>query len=201
MAAVQFEGTGEFRRVFSADEFDNAPTIFLKKRKLQALIVALSGLKSTSVTWDKDPRPMVSDGDRALLTMSLKSSDYLGGADDRRRYFDLVTSKYTLEITGPRTVVFSMKCEVYDYQLEAYSILERIRTLLNGNLELSSINMCYQTCQLITDLPTTYDNRVVNVAILEVQLGLVSSLIAKEEIGSGWIETVNITDRVPGTWE
>lgn len=226
MAVKAFAGSGVFRTTAQAGvsvtlamtsasqfinsaltaEFDNAPTIVLKKWKLMDVIQKISGLLPTSVVWEKDPRPMVSDIDNALLLLSVKISDYLGGADDKRRtFYPGVGSNpglYVTELTGQRTLTLTLKCEVYDYQAEAYEILERIRTIINGGFELSSAGIAYQDSQIITDLPTGYDNRVVNVAVMELQFGIVSSLPAYYQYpaGQGWVDTVNTNNIIPGNF-
>lgn len=175
----------------------------LDKTDLAQHIFNISGLtQRSSLVWDYDPRPEVSDVDQQLVTMKVRTSDYLGGADDKRRTYTpgVLTNQsdatYTLELTGQRTITLQLKAESYDYQVESYEILERIRTLINANFELTGFGLAYQTCNLITDLPTNYDNRVVNVAILEIQFGAVSSYVANEQIGQGWIDTV-FTDGPP----
>lgn len=161
-----------------------------------AIIQPTTGLHPYSVVWEKDPRPMVSDIDRQLVLMSLKSSDYLGASDDQRLTYvpglnPPTTATFTQESSGPRTLVIQLKCESYDYNVEAYETLERVRTLLNKQSELEAIGLSFATSKLIIDLPTSYDNRVVNVAILEITLNAVATQTVQTQVGQGWIDTVD----------
>ncbi len=177
----------------------------INKDALMAIIQPLTGLIPESVTWDKDPQNMVNDVDAASVTLSIKNSTFLGGSDDKRRTYtagvqpDQSDATYVFELTGQRSFTLQLKCEVYDKSAEAYEILEKVRMLLNANSELSAIGMAVQNHQIITDLPTSYDNRVVNVAVLELQLGLVVDIVASTQTGAGWIDTVDDKGATPGS--
>ncbi len=188
-----------------ANDWDEASTplvlpvpAILLKDQLMAVVQPLTGLPPWAVRWEKDPRPMVSDISRALVTMSLKTSEALGGSDDKRRTIE--DDNLTLEVAGQRILTLTLKCEVYDFSAEATTILEQVRTLLHAEFQLDALGLSRISSRLINDLPTTYDNRVVNVAVLEIRLGQVVSFVASKKIGQGWIDTVNTTNVVPGDY-
>ncbi len=177
----------------------------VSKAALMGIVQPLTGLSATSVVWAKDPYPMVSDVDAAIVTLSLRSFTQLG-VDNHRYQFvpgnnPPTTATFETDEIGLRNVVLSLRCEVYNNSAEAGELLDRVRSLLHQQSTLTAlngINLALQYSELISDLPTKYDNRVVNCAVLDVHLGG-QSIYSATQTGQGWIDTVDTADKIPGT--
>lgn len=182
----------------------------VNKTGLMAIIQPLTGLLATSVSWDHDPEGMVSDVDTIQVTLLLRTFVQYG-TDDRRFTFTNITdpahSTYQNDVVGQRSTTLVVRAESYNRSSEAGELLELLRTRLQRNsvlYALNAINLAYQTSRLITDLPTIYDNRVVSVAVLEIDLSAISVDLGTIqnggfETGQGWIDTVDGNNIIPGT--
>lgn len=171
----------------------------VNKAFVMALIQPMTGLQATSVVWDKSNQPFISDVDRAKVTLSLKSYAGNGVDDIRRELIDpsIPTTYYTTHV-GQRNLVLTLKCEVYDHEAEASEILENVRMQLRQTEIVNLMTDNFLSLQAIegtVDLPTTYDDHVVNVASMDIHLGAVNQRPRGQV--DGYIETVNTNDQVP----
>lgn len=173
------------------------------KAALLAIIAPLTGLSSpTSVLWANDPQPMISDIDQAKVTIKLTSIGANGIDEARYTFTDNselsppAPSLFETSEVGQRDVVLSLRAEVFEAGAEAVEILDAVRTGLRKQSTADALNgilLAVQTMEPTVDLPTTYDNRVVSVASMDVKLaGLAQS--SETEVGFGWIDTVNTDD-------
>lgn len=177
----------------------------VNKVGLMALVQPMTGLQATSVVWDKDVQPFISDIDQAKVTLSLKQYQPLGVDEHRYTYTPgnspPVNSTFETEEVGQRTVCLSIRCEVFSQSAEAAEILDAIRTQIHADVNveaLTAVGLAYQKTQQSNDLPTTYDRRVVNVAVLDIYFGAAATY-SNTQTGFGWIDTVNGDNVIIGT--
>lgn len=146
--------------------------------------------------WAKDPDSMVAPQEGAKVTLDLRSIKSLG-IDDQIQTFNNTGNPLTSTISvgnqGMRDVVLSVKCEMYDLSAEAMEVLDTLRTRFmapDASASLNAINIAWQGCEDAHDLPTTYDNRVVSVAQMDVRLSALNSYVWTSSPGTGWVDTV-----------
>lgn len=177
----------------------------LNKAGLMAIIQPMTGLTKNGVYWDLDNEPPVNDVDRARVRMRVRGYAPVGSDEHVYTYTPggapPGTATFTTTEAGNRNIQISIIAEAYSKGIEATEILEKIRIRLNADVTASALNalgLAFQHARVTADLPTTYDNRVVSVASMDLFLGGVASYSATQT-GQGWIDTVNTTDSVPGT--
>lgn len=149
-----------------------------------------------NMVWAKDPQFQTNADDAALVTLSLRSIKS-NGIDDRVQSFNNTgnpsTSTLQLTQTGQRDVILGIKVEMYDASAEATELLDTLRTRFmseDGSLSLTAIGIAYQGCEAAVDLPTSYDNRVVSVAQMDVRLSGLNSYTWTSPQGLGWVDSV-----------
>lgn len=173
MSNVNFTGTAAGVSTSVGYLWLNGPLVL--KTGLMSIIQPLTGLSATSVVWDEDPQPMVSDVDRALVTLKL-GSYASNGVDEVQSSFDDVRGYQTVQV-GQRNVTLTIRVETYDKSVEASEILERLRIRLRrGSVgtSLNNIRLALQTIDATQKANTKYDNRVMNVSIMDIHLAAVS---------------------------
>jgi hypothetical protein len=180
--------------------------MIVDKVSLLALILKISGLAG-GVVWIDDPLPTASGALQAQI--KLKLSSFAGNGVDETRFTYTAGSPGTLDTTqvGNRNIVLSVRAECYRRSAEAGELLDRIRTRLKRNSSLQTLlglNLAIQTMAPTAYLPTTYDNRVLSVASMDVMLGGVQiDDISNDTDPSGegetWIDTVDGDNQIPGT--
>jgi hypothetical protein len=177
----------------------------LDKAGFQAIIVGITRLLPTSVVWSIDPQPMVSDIDRALVTLKMTSLTSLGVDEHRRTFNDPSqppNSLTTLEI-GNRELIINVQYEAFDRgDGGALEALDRIRTMLRAETvrdQLNAINLALEYIQPSVRFPETSEQRYVSAAAFDVFLGGIGAVVSQVQVDSGWIDTVNTNNVVPGT--
>src|SRR5579859_358841 len=105
----------------------------LPKPQLLAFVQGLTGLLTTSVVWEKDPQPFISDRDRAKITCMVRSIKTEGWDNQVQSFGQAANndqSGLAVQSVGRRSFVLSLRCEAFDYQVEAGEVLDAIRTRL-----------------------------------------------------------------------
>lgn len=182
----------------------------LNREGLQAVIASLTDLAPDATFWSIDPRPYVSDENRAQVLLTLEHVDQLG-IDEHRRHVSDGTDGYpagtfvTQEI-GNRDFVVNVRAEVYDRAVEAAELVDQVRTRIRAEFvrdQLNALAIALVDVGQTIMLPTTYDNRVVSVAAADFTFAGIAQWVntIAPNVGGDYIKEVNDAQNdVPGTF-
>jgi hypothetical protein len=171
----------------------------LPKEALRQLFAAFTPYQSTSVVWANDPQPIVGDCDAAKITLQLMSISQNGIDDFTQQYNDTgnpATSTLTSTTVGQRDVVIQVKVEVYDFTIEACEVLDFMQFMFRaasttfGYAALNAVGLAWADNTKAVQLPTSYDNRVVSCASMDVQFNALANFQFTDQPGLGWVDTV-----------
>jgi hypothetical protein len=188
-------------------------TRVLDREKFREVIAGIlnnaCGLSRNATRWETDPRGMISDTDRADVSLEVFSMSALA-VDEHRVVYNLpgqpANSLTTSEI-GNRTIVITLRAEAFDKSVEASELIDAIRTGIRAETvtaQLNAINLAYVWSEQATRVRVTVDERVVNTAIADFTFAGIAQQVTSVVIdGSGaeggWIQTVDGNNIVPGT--
>lgn len=178
-------------------------TAVLDRAGLQQIIVGVLECQPTSVIWDTDPEPMVSDQDRYIVKLDLFSMTG-DGWDEKRREFEpdgYPPNSYVTFLVGNRTLIITVRVEAFDAGVDAAEIINQIRIGLFADSvidQLNAVSLAFADSTQSTRVKYSVDTRVVNTAVADFTFLGVALKVASVEIDSGWIDTVNGDDIVPG---
>ncbi len=164
--------------------FDNLET-------LRALIQTLSGIET--ITDPAQPRSFVSPTTNAQIFLDIHSTSQLGW-DDFVRTFNVGTDKNDVMQHVIRPFVATIKCESFDSKVHAHDILETLRGRLGRPSSLKILRdggLTINSSAATVDLPTTYDDRVISVAVLDLQMTGFGKDPDTTDDGN-WIKTVEL---------
>jgi hypothetical protein len=177
----------------------------VNKDGLLAILGGLTGLSAVAIEWGLNPNAFVGDQDRAKVQLQLFGIEALGVDEHRRAYGPPgypATAYVTTEI-GNREVTINVYAETYDYNVEAQEILDLIRTAIRSeavNNALFNIQLVFQWMSGTTVLKEHRNNRAISAASADIKFGGIAQFVSSVEDNQGWIETVNTTNVVPGTF-
>ena len=152
------------------------------------------GVRFEDVTWHRDPNTMFSPIDKARVTLTMTST-VASGCDEVRRSYDQNTTVQTVGQVGIRIVTVQMLVESFDTHLSAHTITERLRlkaqaARLNYSTELRNENISINDMTAATNLPTSYDTRVISACACNLIFNVAAVVLDAPE---DWIEQVNAT--------
>lgn len=174
----------------------SAPVV--NKAALLAIIQPLTGLSVAAVYYDLDSEPTFNGGDAAQVTLRVKVSAPVG---DDTRLFDLDGSNtMTVRVVGQRVVRLTLKASVMARDIEASEILDNVRASLmlpSVNDALQALGLGFQMCTATTDVSMVVDDRMENVAIMDILFNAAKVLDAvpvdpAAGVGAGWVQTAPV---------
>lgn len=182
----------------------------LDREGFRRIIVGLSGLHDGAVVWDLAPAPIIGDSDRALVTLEIFNISAVHVDEHRAYYFtaDGEEPNGAAEFfqVGNRHVVITMRAEAFDVEEEATEILDRIRTGVRADAitaQLDALNLAFVWAEPTMRFHKHVDTRVVNSAICDFTFAGIAQQITRvipPNAGGDYIQTVNTTNLVPGTY-
>ena len=176
-------------------------------RNILSTLAGQQGLTDFATGWGNDPQKMVSDVDRAKVSLLLTGLSAVG-VDEHRRYLSppgYPAGTFVVTEVGNRDVKIRVLVEAYDASVEASEITDAIRTGIRAdaiNQALNAINLALEWAGPTILLPTIYDNRVVSAATCEFTFGgvaLQTSAVTPPGVGGDYIATIDGNNIVPGT--
>jgi hypothetical protein len=177
----------------------------LDKAGLLAVIAPLTGLDPSDVFWADDPHPSVSDSDRAQIKLTVFTM-YALGVDEHRRHLSDGNDGYALntfwvEELGNRHVVINVRAEVFDKNVEASELIDRIRTGVRAGAvtaQLDALRLAYVWSEKTVRVPNTADTRALNTATADFTFAGIARQVSEVDASGGWIQTVNGNNQIPG---
>lgn len=139
---------------------------------LEALVPTLLGADVHS-QWRDKPRDFVAKGAIALL--HLRSFRTLG-TDEQRMTYDAgaaAGSEMQVDVVAQRQCTLSVLVECFAQDVTAFELLEKLRIRLQrpaARVALSAIDAAFVRADEAQELPTTYDQRVISAASVDVRL-------------------------------
>ncbi len=150
-------------------------TLGIDESVVKTLVSTLTGFPVAQViTEPVQPLPFVSPTLKGQIFLTFKSLTQLGD-DDFSRVFDEDLDVQIVTQKGNRLWTLSVRMESYDPAVNAYYTLERLRTRLlrpSSLVPLRAANMTVCTSEAITELPTSYDSRVISAASIDFKMAL-----------------------------
>lgn len=143
------------------------------------------------VTDPVEPEPFVKPSAKMRLFFSVKALQPLGWRDDFVQEFDEDQDKIVTTQDAMRVFVMYLKAESFVPTVHAEDILETVRLRLfrpSSLARLRTKNMTATHAEVIVDLPTSYDTRVVSAASLDIHMAVRHAEIDETDDGN-WIET------------
>lgn len=175
----------------------------LAKDALLAIVGPLTGLSQDAIVWGLDGQPAVNEVDNAIVRFVVRG--FAGvGVDQTVRVYDSTTGANQSQQVGQRVLRIQVLCEAYDAGVEASEILDQLRTGLftdDTTNATTAANLAFQRATGTVNVPTEYEERVVNAATFDLFLGgaAVTDLLPPRDGTPGWIATVNGNNKVPLT--
>jgi hypothetical protein len=164
---------------------------FVDKSVLKSLVQSLTGLTGVSVIWDPaEPRPFTDHVLKGQIRLKIDATSPIG-TDNFYRVFDEDLDVNVVHQEGWRTFICKCVMESFDPDVDAYLTLETLRLKLvrpSSRAVLLAANMSFSYAEGTLDLPTTYDNRVVSVASLDLHMLGLDKVIDDSDDGN-WIQT------------
>lgn len=143
------------------------------------------------VTMNPGPIGAVSYDTDHQITWDVKAMQSIG-EDNFIRKFDQLLDKNVVTQVGHRKFVLSVKVESFDPAWDAFEALERLRTRIirpSSRARLLEKGMTVSSAEATSPLPTTYDQRMISAASLDIHMLLRFADVDATDDGN-WIETV-----------
>ena len=168
-----------------------------------SIVQGLSGLTGNAVGESRSSTPLISDTELAYVSIDWGTLQSVGTDETRRVLVGSGnTGVLTETVSGSRQIVITIRCEEYDIGVDPKERLDRITMGLDLRPTvdaLYAIGLALAHVRAEVSATYTVNSREVRMAQADYFFNASNALDYVYPTGQGWIDTVNGTDKVPGT--